>query len=107
VTDSPLLKKESGTFMPGGARPGAGRPKGSKNRLSPERKAFLRGFIDGTQEQAVNDWKSIKEPADRFRLWLSAAEYCYPKLGRHEHTGEAGGPIEYVIRDLGKERSGG
>ena len=86
---------------PGGARPGAGRPKGSKNRLTPERKAFLRGFIDGTQEQAIADWKAIVEPADRFKLWLHAAEYVYPKLGRQEHVGEDGGSIVIEVKKYG------
>jgi hypothetical protein len=67
--------------------------------LTPERKAFLRSFIDGTQEQAIKDWAQIEDPADRFRLWLAAAEYCYPKLARNEVTGEDGGPVVFTIKD--------
>ena len=83
----------------GGARPGAGRPKGSKNKLSAERKAFLRAFVDGTQEQAIADWRQIEDPAKRFALWLGAAEYCYPKLARTELAGQDGQAIEFRILD--------
>lgn len=31
------------------------------------------------------------------------AEFCAPKLARSEHTGEDGGPVEFVIRDMAKE----
>ena len=102
------VKRESCEIMPGGARPGAGRPKGSKNRLTPERQAFLRAFIDGTQDQAIEDWKAITDSADRFRLWLAAAEYCYPKLGRQELVGPDGAAaIQVIINKAGAKPEAG
>ena len=82
----------------GGPRPGSGRPKGRQSRITPERKAFLRSFIEGTQEQALADWAAISNPADRFKLWLSAAEFVFPRMGRQELVGEAGAPITFTFR---------
>jgi uncharacterized cupin superfamily protein len=43
------------------------------------------------------------DPGKAAELTLKAMEFCVPKLGRLEHTGEDGGPVEFVIRDLAKE----
>lgn len=38
------------------------------------------------------------DPGRAAKLVLEAAEYCLPKLGRVEHVGENGAPIQIVIQ---------
>lgn len=80
-----------------------GRQKGTPNRITAERKEFLRAFVDGNRAEAERKWAEIDDPADAFRLYLAAAEFVHPKLGRTEVTGEGGGPVEFVVRDLANE----
>jgi hypothetical protein len=65
--------------------------------LSAERKAFLREFVEGNLEAAKAHWAAIDDPADAFRLYLAAAEFVFPKLGRTEVTGEDGGALTINI----------
>jgi hypothetical protein len=37
-------------------------------------------------------------PAVAFKLMMDVMEYHVPKLARHEHTGEGGGPVKTVTR---------
>jgi len=84
--------------MRGGPRPGAGRPKGSRNALNPFTRVFLRGWIDGSQPEALAAWATIKDPADKVRTWAMLAEFAYPKLARQEVSGTDGGPVQIVIQ---------
>jgi hypothetical protein len=42
-------------------------------------------------------WAQVTSPVDKVKLWTSLAEFAYPKLGRTEHTGEGGAPIQVQI----------
>jgi hypothetical protein len=86
----------------GGPRPNAGRPKGAQSRITPVRKQFLREWIDGTMDEALATWAQIQSPSDKFKLWLTASEFCYPKLGRQELVGDGGGAIQVVVRKYGE-----
>jgi hypothetical protein len=44
-----------------------------------------------------------KNPGKAADLLIRMAEHFVPKLNRTEVTGANGGPVEYVIRDLGRE----
>jgi hypothetical protein len=112
---------------PGGKRPGAGRPKGSPNKATVEMKNCLQKLFDKKfndldemidetrngieiEKTMTVDGKSVTvlgrlnaDPGKAADLMLKLAEFCHPKLGRMEHTGAAGGPIEFTVRDLGKE----
>lgn len=79
-----------------------GRTKGTPNRLTAERKAFLREFVDGNRKAAEQKWHEIEDPADALRLYLAAAEFVHPKLGRQELVGEQGGAIQIVIQKSGE-----
>lgn len=58
----------------------------------------------GRGENATTTIKRVgKDPGKAADLALRLAEYHIPKLGRTEVTGEDGGPVEYVIRDIAKE----
>jgi hypothetical protein len=83
----------------GGPRSGAGRKKGSLNRLTEEAvKAAEKGGVmpldyllgvmrDDTQDQAI-----------RIDAAKAAAPYVHAKLQAIQHTGADGGPIEIVSK---------
>lgn len=56
---------------------------------------------DGTQIPYLE-----KSPGKAADLLLRMAQHFVPTLARTEVTGEDGGPVEYVIRDLAKEDDG-
>lgn len=73
------------------------RPKGSPNKITAETRAFLRAWLEANETKAQLAWESIEDPADKFSLWLKAAEFVHPKLGRQEITGTDGGAISFKI----------
>ena len=81
----------------GGPRPNSGRPKGKVSSVTPAKKAFLRAWIDETEPEMKAAWAQVTSPVDKVKLWTSLAEFAYPKLGRTEHTGEGGAPIQVQI----------
>jgi hypothetical protein len=94
--------------MARGSRPGerrGGRKKGTPNKVtSAAREAFLATF--GKLDVELEGWirsGADQDPLKAADLVIRMAEYHFPKLGRQEHVGEGGGPVEFVIRDLGKE----
>jgi hypothetical protein len=104
-----------------------GRTKGVPNKVtSAARAAFLATFdrlstdLDVWIQQTANGWdvekvvgrgetervvvvREGKDPGKAADLLIRMAEYHFPKLGRTEVTGEDGGPVEFVIRDIAKE----
>lgn len=108
----------------GGKRPGAGRPKGSPNKTTAEDRAAFRMIYERRLED-LDRW--IKETGDGFQaihflsdgtqipyveknpgkaseLLLRMAQHFVPTLGRTEVVGEDGGPLEFVVRDLAREK---
>ena len=83
----------------GGARPGAGRPKGGRNKRTAEMiaKAEAGGLMPldymlGVMRDEAN------APAARLDAAKSAAPYIYPKLAQVGVDGDGeGGPIKHVI----------
>jgi hypothetical protein len=84
--------------MPGGARPGAGRPKGAKNKVSLEvaDKLAAWGFdpFRGMFELATDPQNS---PELRGKMCSELAQYVAPKRKAVEHSGPEGGAIEHAI----------
>lgn len=93
-----------------------GRRKGVPNKVTgAAREAFLLTFgnLEGELESwirmtasgDVRDGEVVRapDPAKAADLMIRMAEYHFPKLGRQELTGPEGGPVEFTIRDLGKE----
>lgn len=54
---------------------------------------------DGTQIPYVE-----KNPGKASELLLRMAQHFVPTLGRTEVVGEDGGPLEFVVRDLAREK---
>jgi hypothetical protein len=47
--------------------------------------------LEGWLDQIASDER--QGPAVAFKLLMDVMEYHVPKLARHEHTGEGGGPV--------------
>ena len=101
-----------------------GRQKGTPNKISSQKKlAFLATF--GRLEGDLERW--IKETAEGFQtvhfltdgtaipyleknpgkaadILIRMAEFHFPRIARSEITGQDGGPVEFVIRDIAKEK---
>ena len=79
----------------GGARPGAGRPNGSRNKASVKREAEIKASgltpLD-YMLQILRDETALKED----RMWAAqhAASFVHPKLSAIEHSG-TGGPSHH------------
>lgn len=73
------------------------RPKGAVGKLTAKTRAFLSAWIEDNESAAQAAWESIEDPADKFNLWLKAAEFVHPKLGRQEITGQDGGAISITV----------
>lgn len=92
----------------GGARPGAGRPKGALNRLTQEaREKAAEGGITPL-EYMLDILRDEEKPADvRFEAAKAAAPYMHARLAAMEHSGPDGGPIqsEHAINMTGLDDS--
>ena len=83
-----------------------GRKKGTPNKVTSEAKVVAIAFLNRRTEAELDElWEAAKaESASKaLTTYMGALEFVLPKLGRTEHVGDGGGPVEYVIRDLAKE----
>lgn len=79
----------------GGARPGAGRPKGAQNKLSAEaRAAAVKGGITPLEYMLRVMRNPKAEPSRRDEMARAAAPYVHPRL---QVTQVAGDPLQPVI----------
>jgi len=88
------------------AKGNPGRPPGGPNKVTVEFRETVRKLLEdnagnvGKWLQQVATGSHGKDPAPEKALDLLAklAEYAAPKLGRVEHVGDGGGPVETVQR---------
>jgi len=45
-----------------------------------------------------------KNPGKAADILIRMAEFHFPRIARSEITGQDGGPVEFVIRDIAKEK---
>lgn len=112
--------------MPRGSKPGerrGGRKKGTPNKITIEQRQLVKALLDkklpdleqmieetrfGIEiEKQMQDGQTVvgrlnADPKGAAELMIKLMEFSIPKLGRMEHVGEDGGPVEFVIRDLAK-----
>lgn len=83
--------------MARGVKSGGGSRKGIPNRATADVRAAIALVAESTAPR-IQEWlDAIEDPGKRFDLYLKMLEYHVPKLGRVEHTGNDGGPLEVRI----------
>jgi hypothetical protein len=87
----------------GGRRPGAGRPRGSKNTRSAElaRKAAAEGKTP--LEVMLDFMRTDSNPAIRFEAAKAAAPYIHPKLANIDVGNKDGKPFQVTSVETDKE----
>ena len=92
----------------GGKRPGAGRPKGAKQRAKPEHKQTLSDLAREHTKLALDVLVSIARNGESETARMGAANalldrgYGKPRQAV-EHSGADGGPIEHRISSMSDE----
>lgn len=93
--------------MPKGAKYG-GRVAGTPNKATKQFRDTVTALLDKNADN-VDLWLSevangasdrMPDPAKALDLMAKLAEYAAPKLGRIEHTGQDGGPLNVIVRKL-------
>ena len=83
----------------GGARTGAGRPKGQPNKKTAElQQAVAESGITPLEYMLSVMRNEGAEPRERMGAALGAAPYIHPKLASIEHSGPDGQPIPIATR---------
>lgn len=83
----------------GGKREGAGRPKGSPNKVTQSIRDKFRRFVEYNFETIQDDFDKLKNPKDRLYYMVNIAEYVLPKLQRTEIAGDQDQPLEISMSD--------
>jgi hypothetical protein len=103
----PAVGPNETSFKPGKIR-AAGRRKGTPNKLTTEvKQGFLAAFekLEPQFERWVEE-VAIEDPGQAAKILVSMADFIFPRISRAVVTGDGGGPVEFVIRDLGSEPGG-
>lgn len=82
-----------------------GRQKGTPNKATCEARTVALAFLDRRTDDEIDAlWEAAKaeSPGKALGMYWNAIEFVLPKKARVEHVGDDGGPVEFVIRDLGK-----
>lgn len=77
-----------------------GRAKGTTNKVTAEFRETVRKLLEDNAEN-VSVWLAKvaeSDPDKALNRLAQLAEYAAPKLGRVEHVGDGGGPVEAVTR---------
>ncbi len=91
--------------MHGGARPNAGRRKGSTNTKTAIERAAIREKVDAIKAEGVTPlevllriMRTATNEATVIDCAKAAAPYVHPKLANIEHSGDAENPVHTVTR---------
>jgi len=83
----------------GKGTPGPGRKPGVPNKSTQEFRDTVRKLLEDNA-QNVGEWLgavALEDPARALDLLAKLAEFAAPKLGRVEHVGDGGGPVEQSL----------
>lgn len=78
----------------GGRRPGAGRPRGSRNKATAAKAAAIAKSGITPLDYMLRVMRQSDNEAVRLDAAKAAAPYVHPRLQAIEHSGKDGGPIE-------------
>lgn len=82
----------------GGKRPGAGRPKGSRNRRREEQARAIAASGLTPLNYLLSVLRDVNASAERrLDAAKAAAPYVHPKLASITHKGDEGAPMQIVI----------
>lgn len=105
ATVTKTKRKLSGAAAMG---PGPGRPKGVPNKITKDFRQAVTRLLESTQDNMIQWLTTVAkgdeeagirpDPGKALDLMAKLAEYSNPKLGRVEHVGDGGGPVETVQR---------
>lgn len=94
-----MVEKQDTKSKRGGARSGAGRPKGGRNRKQAEQIAKATSEGISPLDFLLSLMRDTEQPlAMRSDAAKSAAPYVHARLAAIEHSGKEGGPIELVLK---------
>jgi hypothetical protein len=83
----------------GGARSGAGRPKGGANRLNDEARRVALGDGISPLEFLLGIMRDVEQAQEtRLDAAKAAAPYVHAKLQAIQHSGDAENPVEVITR---------
>ncbi len=92
-----------------GNKLGRGRPRGALNKATQEFRHTVQALLDDNRANVAVWLKAVAEgdakaevkpdPGKALDLLAKLAEFAAPKLGRTEHVGKDGGPIEIVSKE--------
>lgn len=57
-----------------------GRKKGTPNKINSGLRDKIAGFLDNNFDDAMNEWKKIKDPAQKVRTFCDLMKYAVPTL---------------------------
>lgn len=80
-----------------------GRKPGIPNRATTNAREAIARIVDGNAHrlQGWLDQIAVEQgPEKAFRCFQDLIEYHVPKLARHEHTGDGGGPVVIAAQPL-------
>lgn len=81
---------------------GKGRVKGVPNKSTANARAAIGAFVDKNAQRLQRLLDEIEADEGAQAAWnciMDLIEYHVPKLGRTEHVGEDGGPLQVTIAD--------
>lgn len=82
--------------MAKGIKTGGGSRKGRPNKATIGVREAIAEFAQANVAKMDAWLNAVEDPSKRLELYLRAIEYHIPKLGRTEHAGEGGGPVQHA-----------
>lgn len=92
------MSEKQSTKTKGGARPGAGRKKGSPNRRTAELQRAVADSGITPLDYLLDVMRNSSDERMRMSAAQAAAPYVHAKLSSVEVAGPGGGPVETVSR---------
>lgn len=88
----------------GGARKGAGRPKGARNKATEEARKKAAETGETPLAYMLRVMRNTKaDPKRRDAMAQAAAPYIHAKLASIEHSGKDGAPLQVIISQADSE----